>query len=454
MKKSLQKGFVNVILALIIGAVAVCAGAFIDKISTPKVTDKPQMKVGSINYVTGGGTYRLASSISSSQNTIRLSSFKEPTSNIPYTMSYLNSSIEYGTLDPQTSNSEFISFTGINQNSDGTATLTGVSRGLARSYPYTASSTFQNTHSGQSIFILSNSPQIYNDIYTYINSAVFAGTVPATPSILGLVTIGTALQASHNQQPVTVGATTTYYVLPTSIASSTRTINTAQVVVSSSTDGYIDPSYIRLASTTVIGSVNAFDIGKNIQIFTASSTFSIPTGVKKIVAQCVGAGGSGGSSNTNAGGGGGGSGGYALRSIDVSATSTITITIGTGGAAVNGNLNGNVGGTTTISTYMTCNGGGGGSGTGSSGIGVSGGSGGSATGGDLNITGGDGTPGYDVSTHPIGGSGGASYFGGGARGGIEGGSGSSGSAYGSGGGGSGGAASSGGGGGGLVIITW
>lgn len=110
---------------------------------------------------TGGSTYRLGQSVGTSDTTIRLSSFKEPVSNIPYTMTYLNSDIEYGTLSPQSSVSEFISFSGISQNSDGSATLTGVTRGLSRT-PGTggcvASSTLAQPHAGQSIFILSNPP--------------------------------------------------------------------------------------------------------------------------------------------------------------------------------------------------------------------------------------------------------------------------------------------------------
>ena len=111
---------------------------------------------------TAGGTYRLQSSIGLTDSSVSLSSFKEPISNILYTMSYLGSTIEYGTLEPGNSTKkEFISFTGITQNSDGSATLTGVTRGLAFSTPFTASTTLQQTHSGQSIFILSNTPQFY-----------------------------------------------------------------------------------------------------------------------------------------------------------------------------------------------------------------------------------------------------------------------------------------------------
>lgn len=146
--------------------------------------------------VTGGGTYRLQSSVSSTQTTVTLTSFKEPISNIPYTMSYLNSTIEYGTVDPQNATSkEFISFTGITQNSNGTATLTGVSRGLSPSYPFTASSTFRAAHSGQSIFILSNPPQLYNSFYNLSNNATSTNTLvfsSTTPPRYDLVPINQA----------------------------------------------------------------------------------------------------------------------------------------------------------------------------------------------------------------------------------------------------------------------
>ena len=93
--------------------------------------DNQNQVLGAFN-VTGGTNYRLRSSVGLSETTINLSSFKEPVSNIPYTMSYINTVIAYGTIDPQTSRSEFISFTGITQNSDGSAQLTGVTRGLTR----------------------------------------------------------------------------------------------------------------------------------------------------------------------------------------------------------------------------------------------------------------------------------------------------------------------------------
>lgn len=150
---------------------------------TSLLSPKP-VTLGSVYNPTGGGTYRLQSSIGTTDSSFTLTSFSEPISAIKYTMTYLNSSIEYGTFEPQSNNREFISFTGITQNSDGSATLTGVSRGLAPSYPFTASTTFQLPHAGQSLFILSNPPQLYNNFYNLNNVAtssnilIFGSTTP------------------------------------------------------------------------------------------------------------------------------------------------------------------------------------------------------------------------------------------------------------------------------------
>ena len=127
-------------------------------------------KLGLFNP-TGGGTYRLQSSIGSTDATIVLTSFKEPVSNIKYTMTYLNTDIMYATIEPgNNTRKEFVSFTTITQNSDGTASLGGVTRGLSFSTPFTASTTLRQTHAGASIFILSNSPQFYISEFPRLNN--------------------------------------------------------------------------------------------------------------------------------------------------------------------------------------------------------------------------------------------------------------------------------------------
>ncbi len=142
------------------------------------VNDQEQ-KLGSY-AVSGGGTYRLKSSVGISDTTINLSSFKEPVSNIPYTMLYLATNIGYGTIEPNTfGNSEFISFTGITQNSDGSAQLTGVTKGLLRSpgtSACTASSTLSLRHPAQSIFIYtSDSPCHFSQYAVKQNNEVITG---------------------------------------------------------------------------------------------------------------------------------------------------------------------------------------------------------------------------------------------------------------------------------------
>lgn len=147
---------------------------------------------------TGGGTYHLSTAIGTTDTSIILTSFKEPISNTLYTMTYLNTSIAYATLDPQQASlAEFISFTGITQNVDGTATLTGVTRGLGRSYPYTASSVYRTSHTANSALILSNSPNFYQEYAVKRNSETitgawtFSGTTTNASSTIASTTIST-----------------------------------------------------------------------------------------------------------------------------------------------------------------------------------------------------------------------------------------------------------------------
>jgi hypothetical protein len=135
----------------------------------------------------GAQTYTLGSSISSTDTSILLSSFLEPVTGTPYTMVLINSDIAYGTISPKTTSSEFISFTGITQNADGTATLTGVTRGLAKKYPFTASASYRLPHAGQSQFIISDAPQVFKKYATLENDESVTGdwdfvAVPSTQS--------------------------------------------------------------------------------------------------------------------------------------------------------------------------------------------------------------------------------------------------------------------------------
>lgn len=110
----------------------------------------------------GGKRYKLAGSgVASSATSVILRSFTLPVTDQKIVMTDFGD-IGFGTMEPSTNRQEFISFTGVTQNADGTATLTGLSRGLAPVAPYTASTTLQQAHAGNSIFIISNSPNFYD----------------------------------------------------------------------------------------------------------------------------------------------------------------------------------------------------------------------------------------------------------------------------------------------------
>lgn len=137
----------------------------------------------------GGQTYNLGTSIGSTDTTILLSSFVEPVTAIPYTMVLLNTDIAFGTIAPKTTSSEFISFTGITQNANGSATLTGVTRGLAKKYPFTTDAAYKLPHSGQTQFIISDAPQVFQEYVSVPNTQTIDGvktfsqnvTIPVLP---------------------------------------------------------------------------------------------------------------------------------------------------------------------------------------------------------------------------------------------------------------------------------
>lgn len=252
-----KRGFIETVGIIILG-VALLVASGVTYYSTKHQKETPFV-AGSYNP-TGGGTYRLQSSIGTSNTSITLTSFKEPVSNIPYTMSYLNSSIEYATIDPQTTYKEFISFTGITQNADGTATLTGVSRGLGFSYPYTASSTLAQSHSGQSILILSNPPQLTNQYAAKANDETISGlwTFSQTPiginpggqpnateSVLGVSQLATQLQMASS---TALGSSGGAVVLQAKYATSSP-YTTGLYIPITRNNGTLNPNFIATSSS-------------------------------------------------------------------------------------------------------------------------------------------------------------------------------------------------------------
>jgi hypothetical protein len=144
----------------------------------------------------GSTTFTLGQSISSTDSSIILTSFVEPVTGIPYTMALLNTDIAYGTIAPKTTASEFISFTGITQNANGTATLTGVVRGLAKKYPFTTDAAYKLPHSGQTQFIISDMPQIFEEYISLTDDVTVTGikTFSSSPIV---PTGGTGTQVAN-----------------------------------------------------------------------------------------------------------------------------------------------------------------------------------------------------------------------------------------------------------------
>lgn len=128
--------------------------------------------------LSGGGAIVGATSIT-------LQSFKQIDGTTNLTMSDFGT-IGYGTLEPGNGTlEEQISFSGVVQNSNGTATLTGVKTVLFTT-PYTETSGLAKTHAGATTFVISNDAGFYNSIKGYVDTAIIAGGVPATTTVPGI----------------------------------------------------------------------------------------------------------------------------------------------------------------------------------------------------------------------------------------------------------------------------
>jgi len=283
----------------------------------------------------------------------------------------------FGTLEPGNgSQEEAIAFTGITQNANGTATLTGVSSVLFKS-PYTASSGLTKTHAGASTFILSNDAAFYGAILDYIDTALVSGGVPATNLVLGITKLSTAAVLASN--PIAVGDNDIR--VPTA--------NPAGLFASS------------FASATPLPNV-----------YSTGTTWLKPAHLNYIVVDVqAGGGGGGGTVAVGAGGGGGGGGGYGKKVISAATlASAVSVVVGGGGAS---SFNG---GNSSFGSFVVASGGvvgtdGGGGGP------TAGGAGGAASGGDISIPGGTGGPGIGSTTtgvFSLGGAGGNSQLGRGA----------------------------------------
>lgn len=129
-------------------------------------------------FVQGQDWTLAGSGITLSATTIVLSSMQFPDGTNVTTTDI--GSLAYMTLEPETSREENISFTTITQNANGTATLTGVTRGLAFKSPYTQDLALRVAHAGGSLCRITNSAPFYNEFANLKDDGTFVETVTFT----------------------------------------------------------------------------------------------------------------------------------------------------------------------------------------------------------------------------------------------------------------------------------
>lgn len=132
------------------------------------------------------------------------------------------------TIDPKISGfEEIVSFTGITDNGDNTATLTGLTRDLQGKSPYTAG-TGGKTHGSSAVVVFGDNPQMFAGYPTKAGNEHITGqwtfdffpitptNTPATTSVLGVVQMSVApVDPLH---PIAVGANDTTIFAPISAA--------------------------------------------------------------------------------------------------------------------------------------------------------------------------------------------------------------------------------------------
>jgi len=115
-------------------------------------------------------------------------------------------SYAFATIEPGNgTNEEAIIFTGVTQNSNGTATLTGVSS-IGFKQPYTVTTGLTKTHAGASKLVLSNDAAFYNNFTLYLNSIAGAGAANASTAVKGLVQAATTAQVNAGTPTGTTAA--------------------------------------------------------------------------------------------------------------------------------------------------------------------------------------------------------------------------------------------------------
>ncbi len=265
----------------------------------------------------------------------------------------------FGTFEPASGvNEEQIIFTGVTQNVDGTATLTGIST-VSNVDPYTETSGFAQDHAGGVAFVISNTAGWYGQIPFKANDETITGTwlVP-DPTVAPQIA-----NKEYVDNVAITGAPAATAILP----GISMVANPTDIATNNDTRTYLGNPYSLFVLPSQLGTAVG-NLQFDYQQFTSSGTWTKPaslTGNEMVVVQIWGAGGGGiGSFTSSFQGGGGGGGAFNTSTFKASQLgSTETVTIGTGGVGAIGN-NGATpapsGGNTTFGSHLSAFGGGGG----------------------------------------------------------------------------------------------
>jgi len=380
--------------------------------------------------------------------------------------------LNFATLEPGNgTQEEQISFTGVTQNVNGTATLTGVSS-VTFITPYTATSGTLKTHPGSTTLIITNTSGFYDKFPAKDNDETITGTwtfnvfpiTPATPTAttttLGMIKTSVApasalspiaVETTDPRVPVAYAVdavgTDSYAITPSPAITAYAAGQHFTFKAGTANTGACSLNVSGLGAKTikknVSGDLVTGDIllnqiveviydGTNMQMlsvnsvipivttFNASGTWTKPSGLKYVLVEAWGGGGSGGASTSIASATGGGGGAYFYKTIVASLLgATETVTVGAGGTAVASNSNGVAGGNSSFGSFLTVYGGarGGGAATNVPGGGGGGGISSAGSAGAVTTGGAGGNPigGAAGTSSPVA-AGGDSIYGGGGGG--------------------------------------
>lgn len=114
------------------------------------------------------------SGVTATATSVTLKEFKQIDGTTNVTMADFGDT-GYATMEPDSIREENISFTGITQNASGTATLTGVTRGLKFVADYTQDTSLRQQHAGGTLVVISNSAPFYNELSGKDNDETITG---------------------------------------------------------------------------------------------------------------------------------------------------------------------------------------------------------------------------------------------------------------------------------------